>query len=168
MKWDNIIKSSQSELNLINRQSIECFLAKSIEKIKSSSRKWRDVAIIVESFIYHSRRSCWGQDNYTICSQSAVKTFHFSLQKVFFNSLWIEANPFSSFFWLAIFPSDVSLMNISWRFSGFWAAQCLVVWNWSLRSLCDSALSFYWDAHTHMEGRRQIDTQLHDSGFGQM
>lgn len=108
-----------------------CFFAKSNEKIKSSSRKWGEGAIIVESFIYHSRRGCWGQDNYTICSHSAAKTFHFSLLKVLFNSLWIDVSPFSSFFDWPYFQA----VSIWWVLAGsvlVSGLQCLVVWNWSL------------------------------------
>lgn len=94
LRWENRIRSFHSGFDLINQPSMYCFVAKSNGKIKSSSRKWGEGAIIVESFICHSQRSCWEQDNYTICSQSAAKTFRFSLLKVLFNSPWVESIQF--------------------------------------------------------------------------
>lgn len=53
-------------------------------------------------------------------------------------------------------------MNISWKFSGVWAVQGLVVWNWSL---CDSALSVYWETHTHTASGQPLRS---DGGHGRL
>lgn len=137
LRCGNRKRSFHSELSLINQPTIECFFAKCSEKIKSSSRKWGEGTIIVESFIYHSQQSCWRQDNYTICSQTAAKNLSL-LRSESFPQFPLDRCEsiqfiFFLFFWLAIFPSDVSLMNISWKCSGIWAALCLAVWNWRLR-----------------------------------
>lgn len=133
-RGENRARNSHSELNLINRPSIECFLAKCTEEIKSSSRKWGEGTIIVGSFIYHSRQSGWRQDNYTICSQTAVKNL--SLLPSERNSLWTQVNPSSSFLWLAKFPSGVILMHISFVL----VFRLLSLW-WCETEVRDSGLS---------------------------
>lgn len=128
LSWGKRIRMIQSEFDLIKLPSMYCFFAKCNEKIKSSSREWGEGEIIVKYVIYHSRRSCWGQDNYTICSRMAAKTSHFSLLKVLFNPLRIDVSPSSSSFDWQCFQA----VSDWWKCSAIWAAQCLVVRNWSL------------------------------------